>query len=271
MKINFLFVILIFCKISLSNEIIDTYNYFKNIPYYPISHQQDKYLKEKCLLDIAIPKDKKDFVTIIWFHGGGLSGGEKYFPKLLLNGENAIVAVGYRLYPNVKAPLYIEDAAAAISFVLDNIEKYGGNKNKIVVSGHSAGGYLTLMTGMDPKYLSKFGHSPKELKLLLPLSPQTITHFTIRKEKNIKEGTVIVDSLAPMFFVDKDTPSIHLICGDRNLELFKRYEESQYFIEMLKFNGRKDVYLYELQGFDHGDMVEPGCILINKIIKQYLK
>lgn len=269
MKINFLFFLLIFCKIFLAQSYLNNFDIIKNIPYYPTYYQKDSYIKEKCLLDIALPKNKKNFVTLIWFHGGGLSGGEKYIPEFLLNSENAIVAVGYRLYPNVKAPSYIEDAAAAISYVLDNIEKYGGNQNKIVVSGHSAGGYLTLMVGMNPKYLSKFGHSPKEINLLIPLSPQTITHFTVRKERNLKEGKIIVDSLAPMFYVDQLTPPIHLVCADRNLELFKRYEESLYFIEMLKFNGRKDVYLYELQGFDHGDMVEPGCILINKIIKKH--
>jgi hypothetical protein len=268
MKLKLIVSILIICKVLYSQiNINDNYIFYKDIPYY--KNTSDTLIAKRCLLDIAVPKNKKNDVVIVWFHGGGLSGGEKYFPNILLNGENIIVSASYRLYPNVKSPTYIYDAAAALSFVLENIEKYGGNKNKIVVSGHSAGGYLTLMIGMDNKYLNKFNHSNKEIKFLVPLSPQVITHFTIRKEKNISENTVVVDSLAPIYHLNKYCPPIHIICGDRNLELFGRYEENLYFYRMSLQNGKKDVYLYELQGFDHGDMVDPGCMLLLKIIRNF--
>ncbi len=54
----------------------------------------------------------------------------------------AVVAVNYRLYPKVKAPVYIEDAAAAVAWVFRHIEEYGGDPELIFISGHSAGGYL---------------------------------------------------------------------------------------------------------------------------------
>jgi carboxylesterase type B len=48
----------------------------RNIPYYPESiRQSDNYISERCVLDIYYPTNKKDFATIVWFHGGGLTGG----------------------------------------------------------------------------------------------------------------------------------------------------------------------------------------------------
>jgi len=257
MKINFLLIIFFCYNIIIAKELDSLYYFKNNIKYKDKSFYDSQYKEQKCVLDIALPKLIKNFQTIIWFQGGGLTGGEKYYEKELLNGKNCIVSVGYRLYPNANINEILDDAAAAVKYIHDNINKYGGNKNKIILSGHSAGGYITLMIGMDSSYLSRYNLTPQNLKMLIPLSPQTITHFTIRKFKGIPEGQIIVDSLAPMYYVNRKHPPIHLICGDKEMELFGRFEESQYFIKMLKFNGNENSYLYELQGFDHGDMVAP--------------
>ena len=65
------------------------------------------------------------------------------------------MAVNYRLSPKAKNPAYIEDAAEAVAWVFKNIEKYGGRKDHIFVSGHSAGGYLSLILAMDKKYMAR--------------------------------------------------------------------------------------------------------------------
>jgi carboxylesterase type B len=83
------------------------------------------------------PKSK-GFATVVWFHGGGLTGGNRGIPDGLKDKGIAIVAAGYRLNPDVKSPTYIEDAAAAVAWTVKNIGKYGGDPNKIFVSGHSA-------------------------------------------------------------------------------------------------------------------------------------
>lgn len=49
----------------------------------------------------------------------------------------------------MKSPKYVEDAAAAVAWVFNNIENYGGNTSLIFVAGYSAGGYLTDMVGLD--------------------------------------------------------------------------------------------------------------------------
>ena len=113
-----------------------TYSTELNIKYYADSlNQSDAYINERCVLDIYYPNNKKNFATIVWFHGGGLSSGNKEFPSALLNQGFCIIAVNYRLSPNVKAPTYIEDAAASVAWAFNNITKFGGDSNLAGISG----------------------------------------------------------------------------------------------------------------------------------------
>ena len=91
---------------------------------YRLQENITDYMKERCVLDIYYPTKGEAFSTIVWFHGGGLTFGNKYIPKELKEKGVAIVAVNYRLYPKIKAPIYIEDAAAAVAWTFKNIEKY---------------------------------------------------------------------------------------------------------------------------------------------------
>jgi dienelactone hydrolase len=96
-----------------------------------------------------------------------------------------MVAVNYRFSPKVMVKDCIDDAAAAVAWVLKNIAEYGGDPEEIIVSGHSAGGYLTLMVGMDKTWLAKYDVDADDINALFPFSGHTITHFTVRQERGI--------------------------------------------------------------------------------------
>jgi acetyl esterase/lipase len=248
------------------------YEVIKNIPYYPEStRSSDNYIKEQCVLDIYKPIGKTNAPVIVWFHGGGLTGGTKNIPKALLDYGYLIVSVEYRLSPKVKAPAYIEDAAAGTAWVFQNIAKYEGNVKQIFLSGHSAGGYLDLMIGLENKWLAKHGINTNQIAGLIPLSPQVISHFTIREENNISKFLPLIDAYAPLYHIKKETPPIVLITGDREMELLGRYEENAYFFRMMKVIENPRVQLFELQGFDHIEMVKPGIPLLMKEIETILK
>lgn len=266
MKRKATFLLLLFCMITLHAQ--DLYKTEKDLPYISGS-EMDAYRKERCKLDVYYPADKKDFPTIVWFHGGGLEGGNKHIPQELTNRGVAVVAVNYRLSPKAKNPTYIEDAAAAVAWVFNHIEEYGGSKGKIFVSGHSAGGYLSLMLAMDKKYMEVYGADADKVAAYLPVSGQTVTHFTIRKECGLPNGIPVIDKYAPVNRVRKDTSPIILITGDRNLEMADRWEENALLASVLKNIGNKQVVLYELQGFNHGTVLEPACFLIINYIREH--
>lgn len=108
------------------------------------------------------------------------------------------------------------------------------------------------MVGLDKSYLRKYGVDADSIAAYLPISGQTVTHFTIRKERALPEGIPVIDRYAPCNKARKNTPPFILITGDRNLEMADRYEENALLASVLKNIGNQKVSLYELQGFDHG-------------------
>lgn len=262
---NICFWLLLCCSFSAFAQ--SNYHTVANLPYYPEDTKQDAYQASQCVLDVYYPVGKKDVATVVWFHGGGITGGKKELPKALQEKGYIVVGVGYRLSPKVQSPAYIEDAAAAVAWVYKNISRFGGSSKKIVVSGHSAGGYLGMMITLDKKYLQAHDVDADSIAALVPFSGQAITHFTIRKENGIAEKQPTIDAMAPLYHVRPNAPPITLITGDRNKELLGRYEENAYLWRMLQLVGHKQVQLFELQGFDHGTMVEPAYPLLLQVLK----
>lgn len=242
------------------------YQTLKDIPYYTEEvSNTDAYIQERCVLDIYYPADKKNFSTVVWFHGGGLRGGSKFIPQRLKEQGFAVVSVNYRLYPKIKAPVYIEDAAAAVAWTLKNIQSYGGDPGLVFVSGHSAGGYLASMVGLDKKYLAAHDLDANAIAGLIPFSGHAISHFTYREEKGIPGTQAVVDEYAPLYHVRADAPPYLMITGNRELELLGRYEENAYMMRMMKLVGHQETRLMELDGYGH-NMVEPAYpLLINEV------
>ncbi len=231
---------------------------------------QDSYSQEKCRVNIHFPTNEKDFVTVIWFHGGGLTGGRNDIPQELKNKGIGVISVGYRFTPNVRVEDILHDAAEAVKWSYTHVEKYGGNKNKFVLAGHSAGAYISLMLGLNKSYLAEKGIDVDSFMGIGALSSQTITHVAARKEKRIPELQPLIDEWAPLFWVRKDAPPIMLVTGDRELEMLGRYEENAYLERMLKLVGHKAVSLMELDGYDHG-MTYPAFPLLLKQIDRWAK
>lgn len=240
------------------------YKLEENIRY---SKNRDAYSQERCYLHVYYPVDMKDAPVLVWLHGGGLTGGNTFVPQHLMESGMVIVAVNYRLMPKVGIADCIDDAAASVAWAFENAEKYNGNAKKVYVCGHSAGGYLASMVALDRKYLQKYGKDADRIAAVIPLSGQAITHFAQRNLQGIPALQATIDEFAPLYHVRGDAAPFIIVSGDREMEMNGRYEEQAYFWRMLKLSGMKDARLYEIQGFDHGAMCNPGF----HIVKQYVK
>ncbi len=212
----------------------------------------------RCRLDVYAPSSETGFATIVWFHAGGLTSGERWIPEGFKDQGIAVVAVDYRLSPGAVAPAYIEDAAAAVAWTLANIGEHGGDPARVFVAGHSAGAYLASMIAMDRRYLERFDATPHRLAGTIAISGHTATHFTVRAERGVPGTTTVIDELAPLHHVRADAPPMLLITGDRERELLGRYEENAFFWRMMRVVGHPDCELLELDGFDHGGVVGPA-------------
>ena len=242
------------------------YKVLENISY---RESTDPKVNERCQLDLYLPVGEREFSTVVWFHGGGLKAGKREIPKQLKQQGVAVVGVDYRLTPDVKVSDCIDDAAASVAWTFGNIEKYGGSRDRIFVSGHSAGGYLTSMIGLDQRWLRKYGVDANAVAGLIPFSGHTITHFTARKEMGIEGTQPLIDDLAPLTYVRKDAPPLLLITGDRELEMLGRYEENAYLWRMMKVVGHESTDIMELDGYNHGQMAGPAFPLLLRFIAEH--
>lgn len=244
------------------------YKTIENITY---TVESDAYAQERCKLDIYYPERTDSLLpVVVWFHGGGLTSGEKFIPEELKESGLVVVAPNYRLLTKAQIENCIDDAAAAVAWTLNNIEQFGGDPSKLFVAGHSAGGYLSSMIGLDKKWLSKYNIDPDILAGLIPYSGQVITHFNIRKEKGISELTPLIDEYAPLFHIRKDAPPYVIITGDAEMELFGRHEENLYMWRMMKLTGHPYVKIYKLDGYNHGVMDRPAHHILKDEIKYIL-
>ncbi|MDR0749708.1 MAG: alpha/beta hydrolase [Tannerellaceae bacterium] len=264
-------VLLLGCLLSVNSIVSQPGNYrtVNDIAYRQAAN--DLYAAERCKADIYYPEGVTGFPTVVWFHGGGLSGGEKFIPEQLKQSGLAVIAVNYRLLPEAQLTDCVDDAAAAVAWTFNEIGKYGGDTQKIFVAGHSAGGYLATLTGLDKRWLARYGIDADRIAGLIPFSGQAITHFAYRRSKGMKDTQPAIDEFAPLYYVRADAPPLVIVSGDREMEMLGRYEENAYFWRMMKVAGHKDVYLYELDGYDHGAMADPAFYILKNHIKDILK
>lgn len=226
----------------------------KDVCYRP--QGETEYERQRCKLDLYLPTDGNDFATIVWFHGGGIQSGDKAgeiahsLGKRFASLGIAVASVNYRLSPDVQYPAYIDDAAAAFAFVHREIVRYGGSQKRVFLSGHSAGGYLTAMVGIDGKYIAKHRLRSEDIAGLLPVAGQMITHSTVRKERGIPRTRPIIDEAAPAYHVRADAPPFLNIVGSQDLPA--RAEENHYFVAAMKAAGHEDVTYLEVEGRNHG-------------------
>ncbi|QIF02643.1 alpha/beta hydrolase [Roseimicrobium sp. ORNL1] len=226
-----------------------------DIPY-KVGDGLSEYEKERCKLDLYLPTKVKNFPVVVWFHGGGLTGGQKAGGDTAKVIESwvkegiAVASVNYRLSPKVKFPAYIEDGAAAVAWVQKNIASHGGDPRRVFIGGHSAGAYLSMMLGLDTKYLTAAGVEPTSIAGLLPVSGQTMTHFTVREERGLPKDDVIADEAAPIHFVRKDAPPMLLLMGDKDWPA--RLEENQYFAALFKVKKHEHTTLIVVPDRTHG-------------------
>ncbi len=235
----------------------------KLFAYHPDSYDYDKIAydnkSDKQELYIAIPKGKKNFTTIIYFHGGGLFADGIEMPARLIDGETALITVRYRVSDGISgdnALDALDDAVLASAKSLDLIKELGGNMEQIFIGGTSAGAWQAAMVVMAPQLLAKYNHNGNEFAGLICVSGQLGTHFTLKRDLKYKEEpwAPVIDEYAPLKYVRADLPPILLITGDPQLEMPTRVEENRYMAAALRAVGHKDVSHYVFEGHKHGDI-----------------
>lgn len=110
-------------------------------------------------LDLYAPRKPGKHPIIAFFYGGAWDSGHRQgyaFAARALAAKGFVVAVpDYRLVPQVHYPAFVEDGAAAVRWVRAHAAAFGGDADRIILAGHSAGAYIAAALALDPAWLGE--------------------------------------------------------------------------------------------------------------------
>jgi acetyl esterase/lipase len=142
----------------------------RDIPYTESADPRQK-------LDVYAPNGATNLPVVFWIHGGGWQTGDRTSvqlkPKAFVEKGFVFISTGYRLLPNVEMIDIFRDVAKSVHWVHDHIAQYGGDPNRILVMGHSAGAQLAALISIDDRYLKAEGLSLGIIKGCVPVDGDT--------------------------------------------------------------------------------------------------
>ncbi len=179
--------------------------------------------KERHQLDVFCPKGVKDFPVVLFVHGGAWKWGDKNMyagiGEVFAEAGIGMVICNYRLSPAVKHPAHIEDVAKAFAWTCKNIGNYGGDKSRLFVCGHSAGGHLVSLLATDPSYLKAEDQSVSDIKGVVAISG---VYQVVHTEKVFHEAfgnnEVICKKASPLTHVIGKHPPFLLAYAEKDYE-----------------------------------------------------
>lgn len=175
-------------------------------------------------LDVYVPHDTAGAAlkpVVVFFYGGRWEAGARAdyrFVAEALTAQGFVTVVpDYRVYPEVRFPDFVFDAAAAVRWTRDNAARFGGDTNRLFVMGHSAGAHIAAMLTLDDQYLKHVGMRTRELRGMiglagpydfLPLTDETLMKiFGPESERGRSQ---------PINYVNGENPPMLLLAGNRD-------------------------------------------------------
>jgi acetyl esterase/lipase len=206
-------------------------------------------------MDIYLPSSGGAGRPVVFFiYGGSWANGAKesyaFVGDALAARGFVTVIADYRLVPEVRFPVFVEDGAAALRFVRDNIARFGGDPRRIHLMGHSAGAYNAMMLTLDRSYLARAGLSSSIIRSAVGLSgPYDFLPLDLDVTKAAFGNAPSLERTQPVSFARADVPPILLATGADDTTVLPR--NSQRLAAALRRAGARSVMLKIYPGLGH--------------------
>ena len=209
-------------------------------------------------LDIYIPDGKTPAPVLFWVHGGALTSDDRSSNDNAPVGQRFAregylsVVISYRLSPQVTHPAHTEDVAKAFAWTVRNIAKHGGDPNRIIVAGHSAGAYLAGLLAYDRRYLERENISSDKMLAVIPISGfyfvDRVAPMPDRSRAVWGNDPKTWLAASPAQYVRKDAPRTFLIYADGD-EDWRRLDNEDFKAAVSKAGGR--IESHQITGRSH--------------------
>lgn len=182
------------------------------------------------MLDVYAPRRAGEGrrPVIVFFYGGSWSTGERsgyaFVGRALAARGFVTVIPDYRLVPEVVYPGFVEDGAAAVRWARSHARDYGGDGDRVVLAGHSAGAYIAAMLAVDGRWL---GSDRKALRGLVGLAgPYDFAPFDVGASKAAFGRWPDPADTQPVTHADASAPPALLLTGAEDTTVRPRNSEA---------------------------------------------
>ncbi len=202
--------------------------------------------------------------VIIFFHGGGWAKGSRdtygFAGRAFASQGFVTVIAGYRLVPEGRYPVFMEDAAAAVRWTRANIAAQGGDPDNIVLAGHSAGAHIALLLALDPRWLGAEVQPGGAIRGAISLAgPADFLPLDPGGRGEVALGHVRpLEITQPIHFARADAPAIWMGHGDADVTVRPR-NSTRLAAAIDDAGGQAEVRVYP--GVDHEGTVTPLSLL----------
>jgi acetyl esterase/lipase len=175
---------------------------------------------ERQRLDVYVPRDAavSPRPVVVFFYGGSWRSGRREYYRfvgeaLTSRGYVAVIP-DYRVYPQVRFPDFVDDAARAVAWTINSAGDYGGDPGRVFLMGHSAGAHIAALLLTDPHYLAAAGSERQRVSGFVGLAgPYSFDPLQYRTTRPIFETTPDARATMPYDLVDGGEPPMLLIHG----------------------------------------------------------
>lgn len=214
---------------------------------------------ERNALNVYVPRAPSDGSrpVVVFFYGGSWEAGKRddyeFVAEALTSQGFVVVVPDYRVYPEVKFPDFMFDAANAVKWTKGNIEQYGGDVGEVFVMGHSAGAHIAAMLTLNADYLASVDLKPQDLSGMIGLAgPYDFLPLTSERLKVIFGPEDQRWKSQPINFVTGNNPPMLLLVGTGDKSVWPK--NSYNLAAKIKAAGGP-VQVIDYKGRGHIDMV----------------
>ena len=236
-----------------SKDVVASRRHLIDVPY-----GNDYFQK----IDVFLPDDDSlaGLPVFLFLHGGAWKHGFKewmgFMAPPIIDLPGIFISVSYRLAPMVKYPRPLEDTCDAVAWVYRNIADHGGDPERILIGGHSAGGHLAAMAALRTDYMAARGLPADVIKACFPLSAPSNLHLDEYEPDGRR--AMVVRLLLEREEDDRDASPIDHVAGNETPffvawgsdDLVEIIDNSREFVAALR-RGPGVVESHEFAGHDH--------------------
>jgi len=246
-------------------------------------------------LDIHRLKGEGLRPVVVFIHGGGWARRDKDLDRFVahpwIEQGYAVVSINYRLTdpgnpdPALRNthPTQIDDCARALKWMMDNIQNYGGDPERIAITGHSAGAHLATLLVADSRWHERYGLDMDRVKCWMSLSgihdlnfkgnyehPMMVEYIDafLNSEEQAQDASPIV------YFSGKEAPGLlahgtadYLVPPENSKRLFEKLSDLGIATEFHEVPGGMHMDYFSRMNDRHHVLHDP----IRRFLKRYLR